>query len=53
MLLLLMLFNIYMRPLANLISSCGALCHKYVDDTQLYILLGDQQESALLDYISV
>ena len=32
-----MLFNIYMRPLDGVIKGCGALCHQYTDDTQLYI----------------
>ena len=32
-----MLFNIYMRPLGGVIRGCGALCHQYADDTQLYI----------------
>ena len=32
-----MLFNIYMRPLGGVIWVCGALCHQYADDTQLYI----------------
>ncbi|XP_078242497.1 uncharacterized protein LOC140704941 [Pogona vitticeps] len=32
-----MLFNIYMRPLAGVIRGCGASCHQYADDTQLYI----------------
>ena len=32
-----MLFNIYMRPLGGVIRGCGASCHQYTDDTQLYI----------------
>ena len=32
-----MLFNIYMRPLGRVIRGCGASCHQYADDTQLYI----------------
>ena len=32
-----MLFNIYMRPLGGVIRGCGASCHQYADDTQLYI----------------
>ena len=31
------LFNIYMRPLAGVIRGCGASCHQYAYDTQLYI----------------
>ena len=32
-----MLFNIYMRLLGEVIRGCGASCHQYADDTQLYI----------------
>ena len=32
-----MLFNIYMSPLGAVIRGCGASCHQYADDTQLYI----------------
>ena len=32
-----MLFNIYMRPPGGVIRGCGASCHQYADDTQLYI----------------
>uniref|UniRef100_A0A803SUT5 Reverse transcriptase domain-containing protein n=1 Tax=Anolis carolinensis TaxID=28377 RepID=A0A803SUT5_ANOCA len=31
-----MLFNIYMKPLGEVIRSFGVRCHLYVDDTQLY-----------------
>ena len=30
-------FHIYMRPLAGVIRGCGASCHQYTDDTELYI----------------
>ena len=29
--------TIYMRPLGGVIRGCGASCHQYADDTQLYI----------------
>ena len=32
-----MLFNIYVRPLGEVIRGLGFLCHQYVDDTQLYL----------------
>ena len=32
-----MLFNIYTRPQGRVIQGCGASCHQYADDTQLYI----------------
>ena len=35
-----MLFNIYMRPLAQLVRSFGLGCHQYADDTQLFLLMG-------------
>uniref|UniRef100_A0A803TU59 Reverse transcriptase domain-containing protein n=1 Tax=Anolis carolinensis TaxID=28377 RepID=A0A803TU59_ANOCA len=31
-----MLFNIYMKPLGEVIRSFGVRCHLYTDDTQLY-----------------
>ncbi|XP_062992110.1 uncharacterized protein LOC134404983, partial [Elgaria multicarinata webbii] len=31
-----MLFNIYMKPLGEVIRRCGLRCHQYADDTQLY-----------------
>ena len=34
-----MLFNIYMRPLAQLVRSFGLGCHQYADDTQLFLLM--------------
>ena len=34
-----MLFNIYMRPLAQLIPSFRFGCHQYADDTQLFLLM--------------
>uniref|UniRef100_R4GD80 Reverse transcriptase domain-containing protein n=1 Tax=Anolis carolinensis TaxID=28377 RepID=R4GD80_ANOCA len=30
-----MLFNIYMKPLGEIIQSCGMRCHLYADDVQL------------------
>ena len=33
------LFNFYMRPLAQLIQSFGLGCHQYADDTQLFLLM--------------
>ena len=34
-----MLFNIYVRPLTQLIRSFGQGCHQYADDTQLFLLM--------------
>ena len=31
-----MLLNIYMKPLGEVIRSCGVRCHQHADDTQLY-----------------
>ncbi|XP_053224999.1 uncharacterized protein LOC128403884 [Podarcis raffonei] len=41
-----MLFNIFMRPLAQIIRSLGLGCHQYADDTQLYLLMGGHTDSA-------
>ena len=43
-----MLFNIYMRPLGGVITVCGALCHQYADDTQLYISFSSTSVDAVL-----
>ena len=40
-----MLFNIYMRPLAQLVQSFGLGCHQYTDDTQLYLLMDNRQNT--------
>ena len=31
-----MLFNIYVKPLGEVLRGFGAKCHQYADDTQLY-----------------
>uniref|UniRef100_A0A670J1P8 Reverse transcriptase domain-containing protein n=1 Tax=Podarcis muralis TaxID=64176 RepID=A0A670J1P8_PODMU len=41
-----MLFNIFMRPLAQLVRSFGLGCHQYADDTQLYLLMDGHPDSA-------
>ncbi|XP_077782882.1 uncharacterized protein LOC144327417 [Podarcis muralis] len=41
-----MLFNIFMRPLAQIIRSFGLGCHQYADDTQLYLLMDGHIDSA-------
>ncbi|CAI5776265.1 Hypothetical predicted protein [Podarcis lilfordi] len=41
-----MLFNIYMRPLTQLVQNFGLGCHQYADDTQLYLLMDDHPDSA-------
>ena len=43
-----MLFNIYMRLLGGVIRRCGALCHQYVDDTQLYTSFSPTTMDAIL-----
>ena len=43
-----MLFNIYMRPLGGVIKGCGASCHQYADDTQLYISFAPTTGDAVL-----
>ena len=39
------LFNIFMRPLAQLVWSYGLGCHQYADDTQLYLLMDGRPDS--------
>uniref|UniRef100_A0A670IWM0 Reverse transcriptase domain-containing protein n=1 Tax=Podarcis muralis TaxID=64176 RepID=A0A670IWM0_PODMU len=41
-----MLFNIFMRPLAQIVQSFGLGCHQYADDTQLYLLMDGHTDSA-------
>ena len=41
------LFNIYMRLLRGIIRGCGASCHQYADDTQLYISLPTASDAVL------
>ena len=43
-----MLFNIYMRLLGGVIGGCGASCHQYTDDTQLYISFSPTSVDAFL-----
>ena len=43
-----MLFNIYMRLLGGVIRGCGASCHQYADDTQLYISFSPTAGDAIL-----
>ena len=40
-----MLFNVYMRPLAQLVRGFGLGCHQYTDDTQLYLLMDDRSDT--------
>ena len=42
-----MLFNIYMRPLAQLVQSFRLGCHQYADDTQLFLLMGGHPSTPL------
>ena len=41
-----MLFNIYMRPLAQLVRGFSLGCHQYADDTQLYLLMDNWPDTS-------
>ena len=41
-----MLFNIYMKPLGEIVWNVGVQCHQYADDIQLYFLLPHKSEEA-------
>ena len=47
-----MLFNIYMRPLTQLIQSFRLGCHQYADDTQVFLLM-DGHPSTLLECLAI
>uniref|UniRef100_A0A8D2L0K3 Reverse transcriptase domain-containing protein n=1 Tax=Varanus komodoensis TaxID=61221 RepID=A0A8D2L0K3_VARKO len=42
-----LLFNIYMKPLGEVIRRCGLQNHQYADDTQLYLLFSTNQGEAV------
>ncbi|XP_053149256.1 uncharacterized protein LOC128343844 [Hemicordylus capensis] len=42
----LMLFNIYMKPLGEIIRRFGAGCYQYADDTQIYFSLSSSSSSS-------
>ena len=42
-----MLFNIYMKPLGEVIRRCGLRCHQYADDTQLYLSFSSKPGEAV------
>ncbi|KAF7243832.1 Dymeclin [Varanus komodoensis] len=42
-----LLFNIYMKPLGEVIRRCGLRNHQYTDDTQLYLLFSSKPGEAV------
>ncbi|KAF7248709.1 hypothetical protein EYD10_05509 [Varanus komodoensis] len=42
-----LLFNIYMKPLGEVIRRCGLRNHQYADDTQLYLLFSTNPGEAV------
>ncbi|KAF7236044.1 putative RNA-directed DNA polymerase from transposon BS [Varanus komodoensis] len=42
-----LLFNIYMKPLGEVIRRCGLQNHQYTDDTQLYLLFSTNPGEAV------
>ncbi|KAF7246401.1 Matrix metalloproteinase-16 [Varanus komodoensis] len=42
-----MLFNIYMKPLGEVIGRCGLRNHQYADDTQLYLSFSTNPSEAV------
>lgn len=46
-----MFLNIYMYPLARLVWRFGLGCQQYVDDIQLYLLMGGQLDTAPINLV--